>query len=194
MTIDILPFVYGLASALIWGAGDFSGGVASKRGNTYWVVLISQLIGGFLLAGLALLFSEKLLNTQDLMFGGLAGISGMVGLLGLYAGLASGKMSVIAPLTAVISVILPVIITAFTDGLPTTTTLIGFAIAIIAVWLLSAGGGQQSHIQRQELQYAIVAGVGFSLFFVFIDKVSAGAIFWPLVAARIAAITSFFYF
>ncbi len=189
MTTSFLAFIYGLASAFVWGAGDFSGGIASKRNSAYMVVLVSQLIGGVLLAGLALLFSEKLINVQDLLFGGVAGVSGMVGLLGLYAGLASGKMSVIAPLTAVISVILPVIITAISEGLPTTATLIGFGIALIAVWLLSAGGGQQNRIQRQELQYAIVAGTGFSLFFVFIDRVSVGAVFWPLVAARVASVT-----
>ncbi len=189
MTTNFLPFVYGLASALSWGAGDFSGGVASKRSNTFLVVLISQAIGGILLAGLALLFSEQLISEQDLLYGAIAGVSGMVGLLGLYAGLASGRMSVIAPLTAVISVILPVIITTFTDGLPATTILIGFGIAIVAVWFLSAGGGRQGQIQRQELQFAILAGIGFSLFFVFIDRVNDGAVFWPLVAARVVSVT-----
>ena len=186
---NFLPFIYGLASALIWGAGDFSGGVASKRNNTYLVVLISQLVGGFLLAGLALLFKERLHNTQDLLLGAVAGISGMVGLLALYAGLASGQMSVIAPLTAVVSVALPVMVTAVTTGLPPTTTLAGFALASLAVWLLSAGGEQQSRIRWRELRVSIVAGTGFSLFFILIDRVSNGVVFWPLVAARVASVT-----
>ena len=183
-----MAFVYGLASALSWGAGDFSGGYASKKSSTYTVVLVSQIVGGLLLVGLALLFREPMTNLPTMLMGGVAGVAGMIGILALYAGLAQGRMGVVAPLTAVISATLPIILSAFTEGLPSVTTLIGFGMALIAVWFLSAGGNQGG-VTRQELLLAVIAGAGFSLFFILIDRVSETAVFWPLVGARVASVS-----
>ena len=187
MEPGLTAFVYGLASAFTWGAGDFSGGLAGKKSSTYAVVLVSQMVGGLLLMGLALLFREPMTTMTNLLIGGAAGVAGMIGLLGLYTGLAQGRMGVVAPLTAVLSATLPIILTAFAEGLPPVTTLIGFGMALVAVWFLSAGGNQ-GRMTRQELLYAIIAGTGFSLFFILIDRVSDNAVFWPLVGARTVSI------
>ena len=53
---ETLAVVCGLCSALVWGAGDFAGGFASRRGNALTVILFSQLIGGTLLVCLAAAF------------------------------------------------------------------------------------------------------------------------------------------
>jgi len=188
MEPSLIAFVYGLASAFTWGAGDFSGGVASKKSSTYTVVLVSQIVGGLLLVGLALLFREPMTTWTNLLVGGAAGVAGMMGILALYTGLAQGRMGVVAPLTAVFAAALPILISAFTEGLPSLTTLIGFGVALAAVWFLSAGGSQ-GKITRREFTYAVIAGTGFSLFFILIDRVSGNAVFWPLVGARVASIS-----
>ncbi|MCB8977409.1 MAG: DMT family transporter [Ardenticatenaceae bacterium] len=184
---ELLAVAYGLASAAVWGAGDFSGGFASKRGNVYTVVLLSQVVGLVCLLTLALLLEGALPPAQDLLFGGLAGLAGVIGLLALYTGLAKGRMGVVAPMTAVLAAIIPVVVGIATDGVPPVLVLVGFGLAVTAVWLLS-GGGQADGIRRDELGLALLAGLGFSLFFVFIDKVSAGVVFWPLTAARVASV------
>ena len=183
---ELLAVVYGLASAAVWGAGDFSGGLASRRGNVYVVVMLSQVVGLVCLLVLALLLEEGLPPMRDLLFGALAGIAGVVGLLGLYAGLALGRMGVVAPVTAVLSALIPVIVGIITEGVPPVLVMVGFGLAVTAVWLLS-GGGKTGGIRRNELGLALLAGLGFSLFFVFIDRISIGVVFWPLVAARVAA-------
>lgn len=188
MESSLITFVYGLASAFTWGAGDFSGGYASKKSSTYTVVIVSQIVGGLLLLGLAFLFQEPMTTGTNLLLGGGAGVAGMIGILAFYTGLAQGRMGVVAPLTAVFSATLPIILSAFTAGLPSLTTIIGFGMAIAAVWFLSAGGNQVQ-ITRQEFVYAIIAGTGFSLFFILIDRVSDNAVFWPLVGARAASIS-----
>ena len=188
MEPNLIAFVYGLASAVTWGAGDFSGGYASKKSSTYTVVLVSQIVGGVLLVGLALLFREPMTTWTNLLLGGVAGVAGMIGILALYAGLAQGRMGVVAPLTAVFAAALPILISAVTEGLPSLTTLIGFVMALVAVWFLSAGGNQ-GKITWQELIFAVVAGAGFSLFFILIDRVSDNAVFWPLVGARVASVS-----
>ncbi len=188
MELQNLALVFGLASALSWGAGDFSGGVATKKGNVYSVVLISQIIGGFFLAILALLLRETFPPVTDLVIGGVAGISGVIGLLALYSGLASGRMGIVAPLTAVLSATIPIIFSLFTEGIPPTLQIIGFLLALVAVWLLSGAGGSDG-VQLVELGYAAVAGSGFALFFILIDQANETAVFWPLVMARIASVT-----
>lgn len=184
---ELLAVAYGLASAAVWGAGDFSGGWATKRGNVYVVVLLSQAVGLACLLALALLLEGALPPVQDLLFGAMAGLAGVVGILALYAGLARGRMGVVAPMTAVLSASIPVVVGIFTEGLPPVFVLVGFVLALTAVWLLS-GGGKTGGIRRDELGLALLAGLGFSLFFVFIDQISIGVIFWPLTAARMASV------
>jgi drug/metabolite transporter (DMT)-like permease len=184
---ELLAVAYGLASAAVWGAGDFSGGLATKRGNVYVVVLLAQIVGLVCLLALALLLEGALPPTRDLLFGALAGLAGVIGILALYTGLARGRMGVVAPMTAVLTASIPVIVGISTDGLPSILVLVGFGLAVTAVWLLS-GGGKADGIRRDELGLALLAGLGFALFFVFIDQISTGVIFWPLTAARMASV------
>lgn len=184
---ELLAVAYGLASAAVWGAGDFSGGLATKRGNVYVVVLLSQGVGLVCLLALALLLEGALPPARDLLFGALAGLAGVIGILALYTGLARGRMGVVAPMTAVLTASIPVVVGISTEGLPSILVLVGFGLAVTAVWLLS-GGGKADGIRRDELGLALLAGLGFALFFVFIDQISTGVIFWPLTAARTASV------
>jgi drug/metabolite transporter (DMT)-like permease len=121
-----------------------------------------------------------------LLLGATAGFCGGVGVLALYRGMAIGRMAVVAPLSAVVAAILPVIVGVFAEGLPSVFQMAGFGIALVAVWLLS-GGGPGLSVRMDELRWALIAGVGFGLFFVFVDWASDAAVLWPLVAARAAS-------
>ncbi|MEM7116068.1 MAG: EamA family transporter [Chloroflexota bacterium] len=188
MQTNFLSIAFGLASAVSWGAGDFSGGFATKRGSVYVVVWLSQILGGLFLLTLALLFREPLPTTFDFLLGGVSGLAGVVGLLGLYRGLAEGRMGIVAPLTAVVAAAVPVIFGAVVEGLPAALQLVGFAFALVAVWFLSHTGDGGS-IEAKELILPLVAGLGFGFFYILIDQVQPGAVFWPLVAARIASVS-----
>jgi drug/metabolite transporter (DMT)-like permease len=190
---ELLAVAYGLASAAVWGAGDFSGGLATKRGNVTVVVTLSQLVGLVCLLALALLLEGALPPARDLFFGALAGLAGVIGILALYTGLARGRMGVVAPVAAVLTAAIPVIVGITVDGLPSILALAGFGLALTAVWLLS-GGGNADGIRRDELGLSLLAGLGFALFFVFIDQISIGVVFWPLVAARLTSIPLLFVF
>ena len=188
-----LAVAFGLASAASWGSGDFSGGLATRRSNVYGVVILSQLVGAVFLVALAFLLEKSGTGTQNLWLGALAGIAGVIGLVALYRGLASGRMGVVAPLTAVVTAALPVLVSLITEGLPAPLQLVGFGIALVAVWLLSGAGGGASRRTR-DVGLALVAGLGFGLFFILIGRVSHSAILWPLVAARVASIGFLFSF
>lgn len=183
MNLDTSAIVYGLASAASWGTGDFSGGLATRRNPVYGVVLISQIISAILLVILALVFAESWPIWQDLAFGALAGISGTLGLLALYTGLSQSAMGIIAPLSAVLTAIIPIVVGSFEDGLPAPTQLAGFVLALVSVWFLSSAG-KDFRVDVQTLFLPLLAGLGFGLFFIFIDRLSGEAVFIPLVAAR----------
>jgi drug/metabolite transporter (DMT)-like permease len=180
----------GLASAASWGAGDFCGGLATKRASVYAVVITSQAAGVALLFGPALMFGETIPPLSDLMWGAGAGIAGAVGLLALYRGLASGQMGLVAPVSAVVAAALPVVVAAFLQGLPGSLKLAGFGAALGGIWFLSRPTSQTATpFRSNDLGLPLLAGLGFGLFFVLIDQGNDRATFWPIVAARFASLT-----
>jgi drug/metabolite transporter (DMT)-like permease len=96
-------------------------------------------------------------------------------------------MGVVAPVAALVSVILPVAFGIFNDGLPPTQQLAGFLFAFLAVWLLGRGD-HSSPFRLQDLKLPVAAGIGFGIFFILIDQVSSVSLLWPLVSARIASV------
>ena len=177
----------GLVSAITWGAGDFSGGMAVKRSNPNGVVISAHIMSLFLMAGLALIFGEQIPSLRDLFWAGAAGLSGGVGLVLLYRALATGQMSVVAPVSALVAAVLPVLVTAVSEGLPRLTILIGFALALGAVWLISGGFGIEIRVSHLFLPF--LAGITFGGFFIFLHFASSTSVFWPLAVTRIASIT-----
>ena len=177
----------GVGCALTWGAGDFSGGMAAKKANVFVIILISQVIGLTVLFFSAIALGEPLPSPGRLMFGGAAGIAGMFGILWLYTGLAEGRMGIVAPVSAVVTAVLPVMAALFTEGWPGGLKMLGFAVALFAVWWLSREDGPVAS-RAQEWRRALCAGAGFGLFFILIERASIESILWPLVTARLTAI------
>ena len=188
---EALAITCGLGSALAWGAGDFAGGFASRRANTLSVVLFSQMLGGILMLGLTPLFAEQAPDTRQVMSGMLAGAFGVLGLVGLYKGLASGRMGLVAPLSAVVAAVIPMGFSLVFEGLPTILRMFGLATAMAAVWLLASPGGEM-RIQKGELRLSLLAGLGFGLFFILMDHASGQAVLWPLLASKIGGVTVMF--
>lgn len=180
--------LFGLASAASWGTGDFAGGLATKKTSAYIVVLISQIVGLILLTALALLMGEPFPHPSDMLRGVMGGLAGLVGLLALYQGLSRGRMGVVAPIAAVITTLPPVFVSIWLEGWPGSQPLAGFIVAVVGVWLISRTQ-DEGGIARQDLILAGVAGLGFGLFYIFLDQVSEGAVLWPLVGARLASVT-----
>lgn len=189
---ELLAVAYGVSSGLSWGAGDFSGGFAARRGGVLTVVLCSQLLGGLLLLGLAIVSAEPLPSLRSLGFGGAAGLAGAIGLIALYRGLAAGKMGIVAPLSAIVTAILPISAAMVTEGLPSAFQLSGLVLGMVAIVMLSYehnGAG----LRWRDLGLPLIAGTGFGLFFILIDAATEAALLWPLVAARCLSIILVFF-
>jgi drug/metabolite transporter (DMT)-like permease len=183
----LLAVLFALSAAAAWGSGDFTGGLASRRVGPFHTVFIAYTVGLLALVLVVLARGEQFPPASDLMWGALAGLSGMVGLGFLMQGFVTGRMGIVAPVSAVLAAAIPVVFTAFTEGLPRQLQLLGFGLALLSIWMLSRPERFGSH--PAGLGMALLAGLGFSGFFIAIGQVSEAAVFWPLAAGRLAACT-----
>jgi drug/metabolite transporter (DMT)-like permease len=181
---DLLGSLLALTSAFVWGAGDFSGGFASRRTNQYKVLALAALSGTAILLVAAALRGESLPSPASALWAMLAGASGALGLVALYRGLSLGHAASVAPTAAVIGAVLPVAFSAFADGLPGMTRLAGFALACLGIWLVSQTDSQDMEVSRLGFVLACLAGAGFGGFFIFIAQVERGLVFTPLIVTR----------
>jgi len=175
-----------LIAAFCWGAGDFGNGLAARRLDPIRAVLVSYGFGLAALVVIALARREQLTIPADLAWGALAGLSGMVGLGFLLRGFTSGRMGIVAPVSAVLAAAIPVLFEALAKGLPRSLQLLGFVIALAGIWLLS----RPEHLSGRPkgLGLAVLAGLGFGGFFIGLDQVGQNVLFWPLAAARAACV------
>jgi drug/metabolite transporter (DMT)-like permease len=172
-----------LSAAATWGAADFNGGLAARRAPVIPVAALSQLAGCLFMAVLAVAFREPLLSGRALWLSVLAGAGNALGITSLYRALASGKMGITAPVAAVITAIVPVVVGIAGEGWPSALKLGGFALALVGIWLL-AKPSAAGEISRG-LRDAVLAGIGFSGFLVLIKFAGAGdQAFWALAVAR----------
>jgi drug/metabolite transporter (DMT)-like permease len=181
--------LFGLLAAVSWGTADFCGGLAAKRTTVYSVIIVGNLVAFVVYTALALLFAEPILGWAQVVWGASAGLAGGVGLAALYHALASGQMSIAAPISAVIGASFPVVITMVTAGLPGGWQVLGFALALVGIWLVSSADGWASGLRPSWsiVGLPLLAGVGFGLFFVLIHRAGDAAIFAPIVHARWAS-------
>ncbi len=179
---------YGLSSAAAWGAGDFFGGLATKRSGVYAVVIGSQLFGVVALIAAALILGDGTPTFVNLAWAAAAGLSGAVGLLALYRALAIGRMGLAAPVSGVLSAAIPVIVATRLEGSPGWLKLAGFAAAFGGVWLVARSASAPA--RARDLGLPILAGCGFGAFIVIIARASGSAVLWPLVAARCASLAA----
>jgi len=194
---SLLGVFLGLASAIVWGSGDFFGGRAALKANQYQALLLTGVAGWLALFGLMLVFGESLPAGQNVMWALVAGLGGSLGLLSLYHGLSLGNSAIVAPTSAVTSAAVSVIYGSLRDGLPSPSKLIGFLLGLLGIWFVAQTSNNQNIGEGQApppktstspLIFALLAGLGFGLFFVFIAQVESTAVFAPLVVSRLAII------
>jgi drug/metabolite transporter (DMT)-like permease len=166
----------------VWGAGDFAGGIATKRVNVFRVVAGAHACGLLLMLLLVWITGEAVPPRATLLWGAAAGITGAIGVAALYRALAIGRMGIVAPVAAVITGVLPVLAGIYTEGMPDRIQLVGFVLALVSIWLIARPDGEID--THRGLGLAVLAGVMFGLFFIACKQAGHHGVFWPLVAAR----------
>lgn len=198
----MLPAFLALLSSVTYGTADFLGGLATRRASTTGVVLVSQVAGLVWLAIAMPLLPDADVTAVDLAWGGAAGLAGGIGVALLYRGLAVGPMSVVAPVTAVCAVIVPVVVGILSGEALSVLTGTGILLAGAAIVLVGHGPSDDpgTHTNREgtrrppaltAVSTAVGAGVVIGLFLVALERTPATAGMWPLIAARAVSISLF---
>ena len=189
--------ILALASAVLYGSADFFGGLTARRANTIATVVWSQAAGLVLLLLVLPFLPATTVSSRDWTWGFVAGFSGGIGVAFLYRALAVGTMAVVAPTTAVIAAMIPVLF-AFVGGERLRPlTFAGVALALVAILLVSrpASAEGQANEARKGLPpgfgLALLSGISVGIFFLSLARTSMAAGMWPLVAARISSIGLF---
>lgn len=182
--------ILGLLAAVTYGAADFVGGMATKRSNPFSVVVFSQVTGSALLLAALPFVASGRATVAALAWGARAGAGGGFGVVFLYRGLAEGRMSVVAPVTGVVAAISPVLVGLLRGERPGPVPLLGVVLALGAVALVSSAPHPDSDASahRSGLLDALVAGLGFGVFFIGLDLAGDDTGLWPLVAARLGSL------
>ncbi len=180
--------LYGLLAALGWGAADFSGGLASKGSSPHRVILLGEVVGLTVLLIPALITHEPPPPLSAILWSSTASIIGTTGLIVLYRALATGKMSLAAPVSAMLAGVVPILVGMFTQGIPSLLTFFGFGLALASIWFISQDGNpfESRVFITKDLRLPLLAGIGFGLYFVLMHRAGQEAIFWALVSARAA--------
>jgi drug/metabolite transporter (DMT)-like permease len=185
-----------LVTSVLYGTGDFFGGLATKRNNALLVLLVVQGTGGLALAATITLYGATF-SWSDVAIGAAAGLFGLLGLALLYRGLATGPMAVVAPLTALTAAIVPVLWDLAKGGRPSTITAIGMVVGLASILVVSMGGSEAGEdgarssapVTVTVVSAALLSGVGFGMFFSVLSETGDDAAPWPILGARVVSVS-----
>jgi drug/metabolite transporter (DMT)-like permease len=185
-------YLLALGSALLYGAADFTGGLATKRAGTIPVVLLSQASGLALLALLLPVLPDAQPARLDMVWGAVAGLTGGIGVALLYRALAIGTMAVVAPTTAVCAVAIPVVVAVILGERPLPLAVAGIVLGIVSIVLVSQHTPASSEARQPEhrgslppgVGTALISGVAIGFFFLALAQTRREAGMWPLLASR----------
>ena len=194
--------IFALAAAMLYGSADFLGGAATRHARVLSVLPLSAGAGAVIVLTAALM-SGQTAHAAALAWGVAGGVVGGAGLIVFYAGLAAGPMSVVAPVSALMSTVLPVGV-ALADGEQASAAVyVGAFLCLAAIVLVSSAGprttathggpGLQNRLAAsgfhlRAVGYGMVAGTTFGLFFLFLRNAGHSGTLWPVAAARLAGL------
>jgi drug/metabolite transporter (DMT)-like permease len=186
----LLAFAISLASAFSWGVSDFLGGQTSRRLPVLSVLAVSQPVGLVLIALMILVFGADPISADKFAIAALAGAASLVGLWAFYAAMAMGTVSVVAPIAS-LGVVVPVAVGLARGETPAAIQLIGLVPAIAGVVILSyEEHPEHAGVARRSIVLAILAGLGFGIFFTGLDIASPDRPGWAVLAIRVGGVST----
>jgi drug/metabolite transporter (DMT)-like permease len=186
----LLGFAISLASSFSWGVSDFLGGQQSRRLPVLSVLAVSQPIGLILIGLLIVLFGADPIPADKLAIAAVAGAASLGGLWAFYAAMAMGTVSVVAPIAS-LGVMVPVVVGLAGGDVPATIQLIGLVPAIAGVVILGyEERPEHARVARRSVALAILAGLGFGIFFTALDLAAADRPGWAVLAVRVGGVTT----
>jgi drug/metabolite transporter (DMT)-like permease len=192
--LTIMVTILALAAALLYGSADFLGGAATRHARVLSVLPLSAGAGAVVVLTAALVSGEPA-RLSGVVWGVAAGSAGGIGLIIFYSGLAVGPMSVVAPVSALISTVLPVAVALAGGEHASAMVYAGALLCLVAVVLVSStrrsdGAGRvKGGFHLSAVGYGLAAGTAFGLFYLFLRNGGHSGTLWPVATARLAGLT-----
>jgi drug/metabolite transporter (DMT)-like permease len=180
--------ILALAAAALYGGADFLGSVASRRTSVFAVLATTVPVGAVVAVVAALVAGGPAMGWGSAAWAALSGVFGTSGLVAFYAGFAAAPVSVVAPVAALISTVLPVGIAVVGGERLSPGMIAGGLICLLAIVLVSMPSAQHGAAvgRLRALGYGAAAGTGFGLFFLFISEAGRSGVLWPVAVSRSA--------
>jgi drug/metabolite transporter (DMT)-like permease len=195
----MITVLLGVGSALVYGSADFFGGLAARRMSSIFATAVAAFAGlvAVLLIGLPLLGGVWSLETM--LLGMLSGVLGAIALALLYACLAIGPMSILSPLTAVVSAIVPLTVGLIGGERLGPLGYVALALALVAIVLVGFTPPGKGELVRNAVRpslkgvlMAIGSGTAIGAFLIVIDQTPDDSGMLPLVFNRATSSTILF--
>jgi drug/metabolite transporter (DMT)-like permease len=172
-----------LCASLAWGLGDFLGGLTSRRLHVLTVLVVQQVFGLAVAAAWLLLAAEGFPGWEAAAWAGAAGASGCLGIGALYRGMAVGAMGIVAPVSAV-SAVIPFAVGVGSGERPGAVQIGGVVLALGGVAIASREPAERGGGRAAGIGLALVAALGFGLYFVFAERAAEESVPFAVTTAR----------
>ncbi|WP_395641006.1 GRP family sugar transporter [Pseudolysinimonas sp.] len=186
MTLAATVAVLGFVSALLYGASDFLGGLASRR----MTPLLASTLGfgvAIVVAGVAVLVTDPVWSREAVVLGIIAGACGAIGTWALYAALALGPMSILSPAVAAIYAIVPATVgIALGERFGVVGSIALVVVVVAGILLASSRDAERRRPSTRALLISLVSGLGFAGYIVAIDATPEESGFVPLFVDLLA--------
>ncbi len=179
-----MTVLFALVASVVFGCADFVGGAVSRRASPLRVAALGQFVALCFAVPTALLVSWERVTVADAVWSLASGVTAGCGLGLLYSAMARGLISLVVPLTAVISAALPVVYGLARGERPGTPALVGVVLALAAIAVVSATPGSGQTLSAAPIVFSLAAGTLFGLFLILLSQVSDEAGLWPIPLSR----------
>ena len=184
-----------LAAAVLWGGGDFSGGMGAKfaggtMGSALRVIVLSHAASFSVLLLVAGMRGDAFPQGAALVWGVGAGVMGGLSLMCFYVALSRGAMGASAALSGLLAAAIPAVVSIVGEGSPGMLRVVGFVVAGAAIWLIAAGPNAEAKpAAAGTVWLAVLAGVGFGIYFVALKMAGVAGVIWPMATARMGSLS-----
>ena len=183
-----MAILIALLTAVTYGTADYLGGHATKKMTAMVVTFVGQLGGLAILAFATWVSGIPAPSAADWGWSALAGVAGSTGLLAFYTAMSSGHMTVVAPVTAVMNALIPIVVGFAIGERPGVAAIVGMAAAVVAVALISdVLGPMHRRAPARVIVLGALGGAGFGMILVFLHQTSDGSGVWPVLIMRLVS-------
>ena len=191
LSLQFAPAAYSIGAVFLWGASDFTGGYGARRANAFVLTAFSHLCGFVLMLAISFAEHAPLPSRASILWSIAASSMGGFSLALFYRALASGQMGLAAPVAALIGAAIPTLADIALEGAPSRWSVAGFALAVLAIWLITRPepqGQNDASGHPKGVGLAALAGVGFAGFYLCIHQATGSPVFIAAIG-RIASFT-----